>query len=275
MVKCPKCGFDLKFCNNCGQLLPSFEKMLKDSKNNLLCPFCKGIIIHCPNCGISFSEFKIKEKIISEIEKIDLDSEFLESLIKKIKENNLEKEIKKIMEIKGEGKTRNIKENLFCAFHPSRKANKECDICSKPLCEECAKTYEDLVLCQYDYYNIIKEISSINSIENEKKNLISFFISIIAAFLILGNAFSWALSINIFPIFSIFLFLEKNYLALISAICSIFIAIGAFLSLKPKREVSGGLMIMIFSFASLTIGGGFIIGSILGVIGALLNFITK
>jgi len=32
---------------------------------------------------------------------------------------------------------------------------------------------------------------------------------------------------------------------------------------------------MIFSFASLTIGGGFIIGSILGVIGALLNFITK
>jgi DNA-directed RNA polymerase subunit M/transcription elongation factor TFIIS len=271
MVKCPKCGFDLKFCNNCGQLLPPFEKMLKDSKNNLLCPFCKGIIIHCPNCGYSFSENKNLEKeITSKIEKIDI--EILNSIIKKIEEKNLEKGI---MEIKGEGKTRNIKENLFCAFHPSRKANKECDICSKPLCDECAKNYEDLILCIDDYYNIIREISSINSIENEKNNLISFFISIIAAFLILGNAFSWVLSLNIFPIFSIFLFLEKNHLALISAICSIFIAIGAFLSLKPKREISGGLMIMIFSFASLTIGGGFIIGSILGVIGALLNFITK
>jgi hypothetical protein len=275
MVKCPKCNFNLKFCNNCGRILPPIEKMPRDTKNNLLCPFCEEIIAYCPNCGYNFSEIKIQESIITPknekpMEKID--SAILDSILKKIKEKGLGKEI---TGIKGEGKTRIPQEKFFCAFHPSRTAIIACDVCSKPICEECVKNYEDLILCPDDYYSIIREISSINFIESEKRNLISFFLSILSAFLILGNAFSWILSLNILPTFSIFFFLENSYLALISSICSFLIALGAFLSLKPKREVSGGLMIMIFSLASLTVGGGFIIGSILGIIGALVNLITK
>lgn len=165
MVKCPKCDFDLKFCNNCGQLLPPFEKMPKDSKNNFLCPFCKEIIIYCPHCGYNFSEIKTqKEILLPNIEKID--PKIIESLIKKIKEKSIEK---RNLEIKNEGKTINFQENLFCAFHPLKKANKECDICSKPICEECIKKYGDLILCHDDYYSIIREVSSF-SIESERKN---------------------------------------------------------------------------------------------------------
>ena len=43
----------------------------------------------------------------------------------------------------------------------------------------------------------------------------------------------------------------------------------------PGKEVIGGILVIIFSILSIVIGGGFIIGLILGIIGGILGLAKK
>lgn len=61
----------------------------------------------------------------------------------------------------------------------------------------------------------------------------------------------------------------------IGLIFSIIVIIGAILIYMPGREVAGGVLVLIFSILSIIIGGGFIIGLILGIIGGALGIAKK
>ena len=50
---------------------------------------------------------------------------------------------------------------------------------------------------------------------------------------------------------------------------------GFYLSLKPKTSQTGGILIIVFSALAFISGGGFIIGSILGIIGGALILGSK
>ena len=57
----------------------------------------------------------------------------------------------------------------------------------------------------------------------------------------------------------------------IGLIFAILVIIGAVLMYMPGNEVVGGILVLVFSIFSIIIGGGFIIGLILGIIGGALG----
>lgn len=58
-------------------------------------------------------------------------------------------------------------------------------------------------------------------------------------------------------------------------IFSILVIIGAILIYMPGKEVLGGIMVLVFSILSIIIGGGFLIGLILGIVGGILGIVKK
>jgi hypothetical protein len=64
-------------------------------------------------------------------------------------------------------------------------------------------------------------------------------------------------------------------LAAIGAILAIIVIIGAILIYIPGKETIGGILVIIVSLISIVIGGGFIIGLILGIIGGILGLYKK
>ena len=64
-------------------------------------------------------------------------------------------------------------------------------------------------------------------------------------------------------------------LAAIGVILAILVIIGAILIYMPGKEIIGGILVIIFSILSIFIGGGFLIGLILGIIGGALGLAKK
>jgi len=64
-------------------------------------------------------------------------------------------------------------------------------------------------------------------------------------------------------------------LAAVGTIFAILVIIGAILIYMPGKEVIGGILVLIFSILSIVIGGGFLIGLILGIIGGALGLAKK
>ena len=64
-------------------------------------------------------------------------------------------------------------------------------------------------------------------------------------------------------------------MGVISLIFGIIVLIGAFLIYMPGKEVIGGILVLIFSILSIFVGGGFLIGLILGIIGGALGLAKK
>ena len=56
-------------------------------------------------------------------------------------------------------------------------------------------------------------------------------------------------------------------LGAIGLLSGILVLLGAYLSLKSRTSQTGGLLVVIFSAISFLGGGGFIVGSVLGIIG--------
>ncbi len=63
-------------------------------------------------------------------------------------------------------------------------------------------------------------------------------------------------------------------LIVLGIVFGILVLAGAFMMLKPKTAKIGGVITLIFSVFSIIIGGGFILGMVLGIIGGILGLIS-
>ena len=112
-----------------------------------------------------------------------------------------------------------------------------------------------------------------------KRATAGFIVSLIAGILILINAIAFfALADFIeslgdaLPIFVEGIFETLGSIGLIIALVVI---VGAILIYMPGKEVIGGIIVIIFSIFSIVIGGGFLIGLIIGIIGGILGLAKK
>jgi len=109
-----------------------------------------------------------------------------------------------------------------------------------------------------------------------KKATAGFIISLIAGILILINALVFVALASFFE--DLGLGFATGIMAGFGAMGLIFavlVIIGAILIYMPGKEVIGGILVLIFSILSIFIGGGFIIGLILGIIGGALGIAKK
>lgn len=94
-----------------------------------------------------------------------------------------------------------------------------------------------------------------------------FILSLIAGILILING---GIIAAIGSMFLAFLPVASVVIAAAGLIFGIVVIIGAILLYKGKTMI-GGILVILFSLFSLSIGGGFIIGFILGLVGGILG----
>ena len=64
-------------------------------------------------------------------------------------------------------------------------------------------------------------------------------------------------------------------IAAVGLIFGIIVLIGTWMMMKPGKETAGGIIVLIFSILSIIIGGGFLIGMILGIVGGALALAKK
>jgi hypothetical protein len=125
--------------------------------------------------------------------------------------------------------------------------------------------------------------------ENALKGLgnIAFFLSLIAGILILINGILWFADSTLFDnlglggfrtsLTGFFNMLGSNppppsLLGGMAILCAIIVFIGAYYVHMPAAyEMVGGILVLVLSIISLTTGGGFIVGAILGMIGGILG----
>lgn len=112
-----------------------------------------------------------------------------------------------------------------------------------------------------------------------KKAAAGFSISLIAGVLILINALMFVALADFLeelgaslPIFVTGIF---TGLAAVGAILGVIVIIGAILIYSAGKETIGGILVIICSIISIVIGGGFLIGLILGIIGGALGLAKK
>lgn len=113
----------------------------------------------------------------------------------------------------------------------------------------------------------------------EKKATAGFFVSLIAGILILINAVAFVgLAGLIEALGEVLPFIVEDIfviLAAIGTILGIIVIIGAILIYIPGKETIGGTIVIIVSIISIVIGGGFILGLIIGIIGGILGLRKK
>ncbi|MBI2172752.1 MAG: hypothetical protein HYT73_00890 [Candidatus Aenigmarchaeota archaeon] len=102
----------------------------------------------------------------------------------------------------------------------------------------------------------------------------SFILSLIAGILVLINGLLFAAMSAVFA-FVPLLAAVGVAMTIVGLIFGILILVGAWLMQKPKNLTVGSILVLVFSLISLSIGGGFIIGTILGVIGGALGLAKK
>jgi len=112
--------------------------------------------------------------------------------------------------------------------------------------------------------------------EEVKKATAGFIVSLIAGILILINGLIFIAGAAIFESLGLGMFTGMvAAFGAVGLIFAILVIIGAILIYMPGREVIGGILVIIFSILSIFIGGGFIIGLILGIIGGALGIAKK
>ena len=116
--------------------------------------------------------------------------------------------------------------------------------------------------------------------ETVKKATVGFIISLIAGILILINSLLFvavAGMIESIPGMDLIPGITEMIagFAAVGLIFAIIVIIGAILIYMPGKEIIGGILVLIFSILSIFIGGGFLIGLILGIIGGILGILKK
>ena len=113
-----------------------------------------------------------------------------------------------------------------------------------------------------------------------KKATVGFIISLIAGILILINGLLFvgiAGIVGSIPGMDVIPGITEMIagFATVGLIFAIIVIIGAILIYMPGKEIIGGILVLIFSILSIFIGGGFLIGLILGIIGGILGILKK
>ena len=112
-----------------------------------------------------------------------------------------------------------------------------------------------------------------------KRATAGFIVSLIAGILILINAIAFfALADFIESLGGVLPFFVEGIfetLGAAGAIIALVVILGGFLIYMPGKETIGGIIVIIFSILSIFIGGGFLIGLILGIIGGILGLAKK
>lgn len=116
-----------------------------------------------------------------------------------------------------------------------------------------------------------------------KKATAGFIISLIAGIMILINALmffaltSFVGSIPMPVTIPGMELVEAVFatIGMIGLVFAIIVIIGAILIYMPGKEIIGGILVLIFSILSIIIGGGFVLGLILGIIGGALGIAKK
>ena len=118
-------------------------------------------------------------------------------------------------------------------------------------------------------------------VKEVKKATAGFIVSLIGGILILINALiivaagSILAELESLTAGSEIASIAVTTLGAIGLIFAILVIVGAILIYMPGKEVIGGILVLIFSILSIIIGGGFIIGLILGIIGGALGIAKK
>jgi hypothetical protein len=125
-----------------------------------------------------------------------------------------------------------------------------------------------------------------NSLEGSqsvaRKAFTGFVLSLIAGILVLIDGIVVYTNSDLFKeVFTSLGFNEKplglgfDVLGGIAIVFAIVIFIGAYLVYTPRKEMIGGIVMLVFSIISIITGGGFIIGMALGIIGGALGIAKK
>jgi len=197
----------------------------------------------------------------------------------------------------------------MCHFHPSLPAVYVCGRCGKEICRDDAKSYENLVMCPQCYQSIVPIISArayqpalqLAPLPPKPMGFVSpvpmgvpphmgmfpparstwgFVVSVIAGVMIIINAAAllsnsfYAMWVGIFPWIASFGPFPSWILVAIGLILGIVVAIGSILMVLGYGTI-GAVVVFPAAVISLILGGGFVVGFILGVIGGIVAMLGK
>lgn len=150
---------------------------------------------------------------------------------------------------------------LACSLHPAVEASAVCDLCGKPLCNDCLKSYRELDLCKDDYSKLL-------AMQPPSLVPARYGFSAVAAAASAGLIFLSIVAARLDP--RVASFVPSTGPSLFLGILSV-VGILAGLALRiARRETSGALVVLLCSLVSLSVGGGFFVGAVLGVIAGLM-----
>jgi hypothetical protein len=137
-----------------------------------------------------------------------------------------------------------------------------------PYCHQCRKDFKVLPACPQCSLPLVPRATA------------GMVVSVIAGAIVLITALAILL---LFPWFSAvlnwlglgFLIGYGLILVMIGFVSGILMIIGGALMYLPGKERAGAAIVFIFSIVSLMILGGFLVGAILGIVGAALGFAKK
>jgi len=120
--------------------------------------------------------------------------------------------------------------------------------------------------------------SHLSKIPKQEKATIGFIISLIGGILILVQGL--LLIVSSFFIWHILENIMRNIkflsgMVTILGLITLIIIFGAVLIYKPGNETVGSILVLVFSIVSFFVGGGFIVGTVLGIIGGILGLLKK
>ena len=137
-----------------------------------------------------------------------------------------------------------------------------------PYCHQCRKDFKVLPACPQCSLPLVPRATA------------GMVVSIIGGVIVLITALAILL---LFPWFSAvlawlglgFLIGYGLILVMIGIVSGILMIIGGALMYLPGKERAGAAIVFIFSLVSLLVLGGFIVGAVLGIVGAALGFAKK
>jgi hypothetical protein len=114
------------------------------------------------------------------------------------------------------------------------------------------------------------------SSSTNKKVTAGFALAMVAGALVLINGAMWFWLVDILrSLFGFNLMVLFSVLGSMAIIFAVVIFIGALLIYLYKKELIGGIIVLIVSIFSMGVGGGFVIGSLLGILGSVLILLKK
>ncbi len=152
-----------------------------------------------------------------------------------------------------------------CFYHRNLPAAYICSRCGRAICRDCAQPYEDIVLCP-QCYTVVPPVAP-----KPLRPLVAFLTSLAGGILILANAMiiPWYQD-DLTEIFSWMAALDSSTLIMIGMVSATLAILGALLIYQQGYENIGVTIVIVSSLLGILIGGGFLAGTVLGVVGAVL-----